>query len=128
MRYNILSVYSLFLCIFLSVPSPAQNVSVSSNETHIIIRWDPPFEPNGVVNYTVLLQETDLVQNTTIDITLEEVTELSLIVSFETNPYREYVAIVTAQTGAGMGESTQGTLMTPEGGTTMPVLSITVIM
>ena len=91
-------------------------MSVSSNGTHIIITWDPPFEPNGVVNYTVLLQETDLVQNTTIDITLEEVTELSLIVSFETNPYREYVAIVTAQTGAGMGESTQGTLMTPEGG------------
>jgi hypothetical protein len=92
-------------------------VNVSSNDTHIIVTWEPPTEPNGVVNYTVLLRETDLVQNTTVDIASEEVTELSLLVPFVTTPYREYVATVTAQTSAGAGESAEDVLMTPEGGT-----------
>ena len=104
------------LFISLSVPSPAQNVSVSSNNTHLIVTWEPPSEPNGIVTYTVQLLETDLLQSTTVNITSQEVSELSLIIEFMTKPYRQYTATVTAQTVAGMGESEEGGLMTPEGG------------
>lgn len=111
--------------VYLSVPSPAQNVSVSSNVTHIVITWEPPSEPNGIVNYTVVLQETDLLLNSTVDITSEEeVTELMLVVPYVTKPYREYVAIVTAQTSAGVGESAEGTLMTPEEGAVVNMINI----
>ena len=108
--------------LYLTVPSPAQNVSISSNGTHITITWKPPSQPNGVVNYTVLLLETNLVQNTTVVITSEEVTDLLLVVPFMAEPYREYVAMVTAQTGAGVGESAKDMLTTPEGGTILSVL------
>ena len=97
-------------------------MNVSSNGTHITITWEPPSQPNGIVNYTVLLWETDLVRNTTIDIASEEVTDLLLVVPFATKPYREYVAMVTAQTGAGAGESAEDVLMTPEGGTSLSIL------
>ena len=97
-------------------------MSVSSNGTHITITWEPPSQPNGVVNYTVLLLETDLVQNTTVTIASEEVTDLLLVVPFMAEPYREYVAMVTAKTGAGPGESARDMLTTPEGGTILSVL------
>ena len=97
-------------------------MNVSLNGTHITITWEPPSQPNGIVNYTVLLRETDLVRNTTVDIASEEVTDLLLVVPFATKPYREYVAMVTAQTGAGAGESAEDMLMTPEGGTSLSVI------
>ena len=91
-------------------------MNVSSNNTHLIVTWEPPSEPNGIVTYTVQLLETDLLQSTTVNITSQEVSELLLIVEFVAKPYRQYTANVIARTGAGMGESEDGVLITPEGG------------
>ena len=92
-------------------------MNILSNITHITITWDPPIQPNGIVNYTVLLQETDLLLSTTEDIILEEVAVLYLTITRMTKPYREYTATVTAQTSAGMGDDAVGVLRIPEGGT-----------
>ena len=93
-------------------------MNVSSNGTHITITWYSPSQPNGIVNYTVLLQEEDLLLGTTEDITMDKVvvTELLLVVPRMTEPYREYSATVTAQTSAGRGEDAFGILTTPEDG------------
>ena len=91
-------------------------MNVSSNNTHLIVTWEPPSEPNGIVTYTVQLLETDLLQSTTVNITSQEVSELLLIIEFVAKPYRQYTANVTARTGAGVGESEDGVLITPEGG------------
>lgn len=92
-------------------------MNVSANGTHITITWDPPIQPNGIVNYTVLLWETDLLLGTTDVIASAEGTELFLIVAYMTKPFREYTATVTAQTSAGMGDDAVGMLRTAEGGT-----------
>lgn len=98
-------------------PSPAQNVIVSVNNTHIIITWAAPATPNGIVNYIVEVQERDLLYDDTVTITIQEVTQLTLILGYSVMPYSEYTVIVTSQTSAGMGRSAPGTLVTPEEGT-----------
>ena len=95
---------------------------VSVNDTHIIVMWSAPATPNGVVNYTVMLQERNLVFNSTVVITTHVVTQLFLIEERMVKPYTEYSAIVTAQTSAGEGDSAMGSITTSEEGMIMVML------
>ena len=90
---------------------------VSFNDTHITVKWSAPATPNGVVNYTVVLEARDLVFSNTVTIISEVVTQLFLIEELLVQPYTEYTAVVTARTSAGEGESTMGANVTDEAGT-----------
>ena len=89
------------------------------NTTNIFITWSTPVYPNGLVNYTVVVKEQDLLDDSTAPSTIieQQITkELELVVDYMVNAYHEYVVNVTSQTGAGMGESATETFVTPEEG------------
>ena len=99
------------------VPSPAQNVMVTSNGTRIIVRWSAPATPNGNVSYSLEIIETDLLTSqTTKEFEAVVVTELSYVLEYSVRPYSGYSVNVTSQTVAGMGESEMASFNTPEEG------------
>ena len=102
---------------YFSAPNAVQNLSGSSNGTHILISWSAPANPNGIVTYSVVVMERDLLTNDTNSIASETmVTELQLVVNFTVKPYSEYTVNVTPQTSAGMGDSTIFPFQSPEEG------------
>lgn len=102
---------------FLSAPSAVQNLTASSNETHILISWSEPASPNGKVTYSIVVMERDLLTNTIMTVAEEAmVTELELVVNYAVEPYSEYTVSVRSQTGAGMGDPAVFLFQTPEEG------------
>ena len=102
--------------VFPLVPSPVQNLRISFNNTHIIITWDAPEFPRGLVNYTVVVRERNLLSGATDVIGMDVVTELQLIVDYPVEVYSEYVINVTSQTSAGEGDTETIMFQTPEEG------------
>ena len=81
--------------------------------------WAAPAYPNGVVNYTVEVQERSLLDDASVAATTIEsvvTAELELIVEYVVEPYSEYTVSVTSQTSAGMGVAVNDSFQTPEGG------------
>ena len=99
------------------MPSPVQNLTTSFNATHIIIAWEAPEFPRGLVNYTVVVRERDLLSDATDIIAMDVVTELQLIVDYPVEVYSEYTINVMSQTSAGEGDNETTTFQTPEEGT-----------
>ena len=103
--------------VFPLVPSPVQTLTTSFNDTHIIIAWEAPEFPRGLVNYTVVVRERDLLSDATDIIAMDVVTELQLIVDYPVEAYSEYIINVTSQTSAGEGDTETMMFQTPEKGT-----------
>ena len=107
------------LCLFDAVPSPAQSLTLGYNDTHIFIAWAAPANPNGIVNYTVEVQERSLLDDISVPaMTVRSIvtTDLELIVDYVVGPYSEYTVNVTSQTSAGMGVAISESFQTPEEG------------
>ena len=115
------------LLFFNAVPTPARNLTLDNNNTHIFITWAAPANPNGNVNYTVEVQERSLLNNAPAT-TIESIvtTDLELIVELELESYSEYTVNVTSQTSAGMGMAVSDSFETPEGGKKCSTSSITI--
>ena len=110
-----------FHCLYVPpAPSPAQNLTVTSNSSYIFITWAAPENPNGVVNYTVIVRERNLLTNATADIESVVTVALERLVSYEVRAYHEYSISVTSQTSAGMGGTVMKSFLTPAGGTYAP--------
>ena len=105
---------------FNAVPTPARNLTLEDyNDTHIFITWAAPANPNGIVNYTVEVQQRSLLNDSSIPVLTIESTvtsELELTVIYMMESYSEYTVSVTSQTGAGMGMAVSVSFQTPEGG------------
>jgi hypothetical protein len=100
-------------------PSPARNLTLDNNDTHIFITWAAPAYPNGIVNYTIELQERSLLDDANVlatTIQSEVTADLELIVGYTVEPYSEYTVSVTSQTSAGMGVAVNDSFETPEEG------------
>ena len=78
--------------------------------------WEAPDTPNGRVNYTVKVEERDLLTGDVTIIHTEVVTGTELTVQYEVEPYSVYNISVTSQTIAGMAEAVTVSFMTPEEG------------
>ena len=107
---------TLVLLFIILVPSPVQNLTATSNATHIITMWVAPASPNGLVNYTIEIQEINLLTH---EITMFEtmtVSEEALILERQVRPYLMYNVSVTSQTSAGAGETVMTSFTTPEAG------------
>lgn len=100
-------------------PSSAQNLTLTNNATYITITWAPPTTPNGIVNYTVEVQERDLLSSDICSITMQETSQLTLSVEYTVKPYSDYTVSVASQTSAGMAEAVTESFQTPEEGTCM---------
>ena len=78
--------------------------------------WGAPASPNGLVNYTIVVQEIDLL---TREITLIDdltVSEEGLVLEYQVRPYSMYNVSVTSLTIAGEGEVMMASFMTEEAG------------
>ena len=85
----------------------------------IIIRWEAPATPNGLVSYTVKVEEIYLLTTEVTIIHIETVnrTVTVLIVEVQIKAYSVYNICVTSQTSAGMAEAVTVSFTTPEEGT-----------
>ena len=70
--------------------------------------------PNGLVNYSVVVRERNLLTNSINVIATEVVNDLILNVEEMVKPYTEYSVTVTAQTRGGVGGSVMASQVTPE--------------
>lgn len=78
--------------------------------------WGAPASPNGLVNYTIVVQEIDLL---TREITLIDdltVSEEGLVLEYQVRPYSMYNVSVTSLTIAGEGEVMMASFTTEEAG------------
>ena len=88
----------------------------SNNDTHIIVTWEVPTTPNGRVNYTVKVEERDLLTDDVIIIHTEVVTGTELTVQYQVEAYSVYNISVTSQTSVGMADAETDSFMSPEKG------------
>ena len=87
---------------------------VKYNASYIFITWAPPQYPNGVVNYTVKVQERNLLTDAIADVQSESTAAMELLLRYEIRAYHEYNISVTSQTSAGPGEAVMESFLTPE--------------
>ena len=108
---------NLFAIIFHTVPSEPLNVdvlSIAGSPTELLVSWDPPAEPNGIIlSYTVYcydlpVEEYQLLSNVIITSQPEHKkmpgneTEIVLV---NLTPYYLYSCLVTANTSVGEGNA-----------------------
>ena len=87
-----------------------------NNDTHIIVTWEVPTTPNGRVNYTVKVEDRDLLTGDVIIIHTEVVTETKLTVQYQVEAYSMYNISVTSKTSIGMADAVTDSFTTPEKG------------
>jgi len=103
----------IFLCSL--VPSAVENVTVGINGSGVVVTWDRPLSPNGVLEYAVTLRQEDLATPENTFLPVNGTTQMEeIFFGVETFPYFNYTADVIPSTGAGMGETTSGFFTTPQ--------------
>ena len=78
--------------------------------------WGTPANPNGLVNYTVVVQEIDLLTRAITLIESVTVVEENLILMYQVRPYSMYNISVTSLTIVGEGEMVVKSFRTDEDG------------
>ena len=96
----------------------------SNNDTHIIVTWEIPTTPNGRVNYTVKVEERDLLTGDVSIVHTEVVTGTELTVQYQVEAYSMYNISVTSQTSVGMADAVTDYFTTPEKGSVFNLLLI----
>ena len=105
----------MFLLVRLA-PSEVLNVIFVHDGTNFNVSWDKPLQPNGNLNYIIVLTGTNLLRNNQILSTTGVVTDLEFIIESPSVPYTLYMASVLPQTGGGAGPESNATLMTDQKG------------
>ena len=98
------------------VPSPVQNLTATSNGTHIVIAWLTPANPNGMLNYTVVVRETSLLTGEVTLVQSFTFDKEGLALEYQVRPYSMYNVSVTSQTIAGRGDVVVTSFSTAEAG------------
>jgi hypothetical protein len=96
-------------------PSVVLNVAITESSDGLLVTWDPPTSPNGVLEYTITLNQTNLAMP---DISLPQLTNVTAETEFPFNlsllPYHLYTVTVTPFTGGGEGGADMDSLQTNE--------------
>ncbi len=102
-----------------SAPSAVVGLALNVTGSQLIVNWDTPSTPNGVIiGYNVVLSGVNLANNEAITITPSSATinETSYTVDHTSIPYSDYTAVVFASTNVGPGPMTTVIVQTPEEG------------
>jgi len=84
-------------------------------DSGIRVTWQRPLSPNGDLQYTVNLRQEDLATpGNLISLMAQNTTVEEVFFNIDVIPYYNYTADVSPFTGAGMGETTSGFVMTAE--------------
>ena len=95
-----------------------RDLTLTVNANHLIVTWDVPMTPNGIVRYNVMLSGKNLVNNMPIDINNNSVnvTETMYTVAHSSLPYSSYTAMVAAFTDGGFSPVEVDSEQTPQEG------------
>ena len=110
---------TVFNCPISSAPSAVVGLALDVTGSQLIVSWDTPSTPNGVITgYNVTLSGVNLVNSMGIGIDPNSaiVMETSYTVAHSSIPYSDYTAIVFASTSAGDSGVETVTVQTPEEG------------
>ena len=101
-----------------SEPSAVRELALNVTDNQLIITWETPSIPNGVVSYNLTLSGINLVDMSPITITPNAltVTDTMYTVDHSSIPYSNYTAVVVAFTSAGASPERTVTEQTPEAG------------
>ncbi len=108
-----------FNCPISSAPSAVVGLALDVTGSQLIVSWDTPSTPNGVITgYNVTLSGVNLVNSMEIEIDPNSaiVDETSYTVDHSSIPYSNYTAVVSASTSAGDSGVEMVTIQTPEEG------------
>ena len=100
------------------VPGVVENLNVAIvNSTHLNVSWEEPSETNGVITgYNLIYSSVYLPSNNMLAGVIASLTDTHYLLSV--TPYTNYTIEVRAETGAGQGEASVSSIMTPEAGNT----------
>ena len=110
----IIIVFSVF-----SAPSAVRELTLTVNASHLIVTWDVPMLPNGMISlYSVMLAGINLVDSESIEIddSSVNVTETMYTVAHSSLPYSNYTAQVSAFTIGGFSPAVVDFEQTPAEG------------
>ncbi len=103
-----------------SAPSAVVGLALNVTGSQLIVNWNPPSTPNGVViNYNVTLSGINLANSKVIEIGPNSAMitmGTSYTMDHTSIPYSRYTAVVFASTSAGPGPTTTVIVQTPEEG------------
>ncbi len=97
-----------------SAPTEVRNLTFSYNDTHFVVSWEEPLEPNGDLNYTISLTGFSLVTMSTVLDRVEVSTELSVAFLETQGAYTRYTAAVVSQTGGGQSREENASFISPQ--------------
>ena len=102
------------LIAFCSVPGPPSNVQVYAFAEYILVTWEPPAEPNGVITkYRVGSKDYQGSASQDIDVEKKEVPpEQRRYLLADQKELTDYVVETQAETDPGWGESVRKTTRT----------------
>ena len=101
------------------MPSVPRNLTVMLQNSDLIITWDPPASPNGVVSYEINITSTDLATGaveTLGESIVRDDSSRRVVFPVSMEPYVRYDVSVLAATVAGESEAVTASHTTPEGG------------
>ena len=105
------------------MPTAVQLLNITVNGSHVIVNWDAPTNPNGVVSYNVTVSGINLLDNSRVlTSTTVTISETEYTIPHTSVPHSEYTAVVVPQTSAGGGPSETDIVQTPEAGIMFMIL------
>jgi hypothetical protein len=106
-------------------PSAVLNVAISESSDGLLVTWDPPTSPNGILEYTITLDQTNLAMP---DVSIPQLTNMTIETDFlftlSLLPYHLYTVTVTPFTGGGVfeGDADMDSLQTNESSKSLVVI------
>ena len=104
-----------YVCFSLIAPTAVRNLNYTLGQSSVLITWDEPAMPNGIITYTISIIGEDLIDGTIVMNSSTTVNSTELFVE-AIQPYSTYTVVVTSRTGAGDGDPVNVSFQTPEAG------------
>ena len=97
------------------VPTSVRNLNYTLEPSSVLITWEEPAMPNGIIMYAISIIGEDLIDGTIVLNSSTTVNSTEFLVE-EIQPYSTYTVVVMSRTGAGDGNPVNVGFQTPEAG------------
>ena len=97
-----------------TVPSAVLNVMLTESAGSLLATWDAPLSPNGDLQYTLTLDQTDLASTIDFPLVINITAQTEFSFSPTLSPYHLYTVTVTPFTRAGKGKAGTDSVQTNE--------------
>ena len=104
-----------------------QQLDITVNGSHVIVTWNAPTNPNGVVSYNVTVSGINLLDNSSVlTSTTVTISDTEYIIPHTSLPHSKYTAVVVPHTSAGGGPSETDTVQTAQAGicSVLPIIKL----